>query len=183
MTLSIKRGGVWTAIPYGESVLNEEGIGASYETVRGWSIGDREDFGVFDAPDPDPPPVGKVEISRALGGNDRPVWVVTYADAPPVVKFVPESISDRQFAQALAKQGVFTKDEALAFVKRGEVPASLQAIIDAIPDADARFDVDMQVSGATTFERSNPSTIALTEAMGWSPAETDVLWRYAASLR
>lgn len=95
---------------------------------------------------------------------------------------VPDEISDRQFAQALADLGVISRAEALAFVKRGEVPAALQAAIDAIPGEEERFAADMQVSGATTFERQHPSTLALAQALGWSDAQMDDLWRRAADL-
>ncbi|WP_132256531.1 hypothetical protein [Methylobacterium segetis] len=108
---------------------------------------------------------------------------IVIADAEDLSPDVPEVISDRQFAQALAKQGVISKEEALAFVKRGEVPAALQAVIDGIPDDEDRFDVDMGVSGATTFERSNPSTAVLAAALGWSAKQMDDLWRFAATIR
>lgn len=96
---------------------------------------------------------------------------------------VPQVISDRQFAQALAKLGIITREEALQFVKVGAVPDALQAVIDAVPDADARFGLDMAVSGATQFERSHPSTVALAEALRWSPGQMDDLWRSAAEIR
>jgi len=92
------------------------------------------------------------------------------------------AISDRQFAQALADLGVIARAEALAFVKRGEVPAALKAAIDAIPDEAERFAADMQVSGTTVFERAHPSTLALAHALGWSEAQADELWRRAAAL-
>ncbi|SFL18871.1 hypothetical protein [Methylorubrum salsuginis] len=109
--------------------------------------------------------------------DGAPLWdeVPAAADAPP-------AISDRQFAQALADLGVITRPEALAFVKRGEVPAALQSAIDAIPDEAERFAADMQVSGATIFERAHPSTLALAHALGWAPSRMDNLWRSAATL-
>ncbi len=108
--------------------------------------------------------------------------VAAHDPEQPASPPVPALISDRQFAQALAAMGVITRPEALEFVKRGEVPAALQAAIDAIPDPDERFAADMQVSGATTFERAHPSTLALAHALGWSDAQMDDLWRSAAGL-
>ncbi|KQO90913.1 hypothetical protein ASF36_22045 [Methylobacterium sp. Leaf90] len=96
-------------------------------------------------------------------------------------RLVSDEISDRQFAQALADQGTITQAEALAFVKRGEVPTTLQAAIDGIPDADARFAVEMQVSGATTFKLSHPTTAALASALGYTPKQMIALWKLAAS--
>lgn len=126
--------------------------------------------------DPQPDPVNFVVYGTR---GKRPLTPEEVAARNPVT----ETISDRQFAQALAKQGVISQDEALAFVKRGEVPAMLQATIDAVEDPDERFDLDMAVSGATLFDRSNPSTIALAEALEWSPAQMDDLWRFAATIR
>jgi hypothetical protein len=91
-------------------------------------------------------------------------------------------ISDRQFAQALANMGVITRPEALVFVKEGKVPAALQAVIDAIPDEDERFAADMQVSGATVFERNHPSTLAIAHALKWTDDQMDDLWKQAAAL-
>jgi hypothetical protein len=122
---------------------------------------------------------GNIDYQRYkvwLGEGNKPAKLAATV-APP------EVISDRQFAQALAKQGVISKDEALAFVKRGEVPPALQAVIDSVSDDEERFDLDMAVSGATTFERSNPSTESLAAALGWSSEQMDDLWTYAASIR
>lgn len=124
----------------------------------------------------EPDPVARVW--RGVQGK-RPLTPDEIAARNPV----PETISDRQFAQALAKQGIISQDEALAFVKRGEVPTMLQATIDAVEDPDARFNLDMAVSGATTFDRYNPSTVALAVALTWSPAQMDDLWRFAATIR
>lgn len=184
MTFAAKIADVWSVLPVGQPVtLNE--ISVSWETLNTMSVRSREEFGAYEVPEPDPAPEGKVEVSRALKPTgERPEWEVDYVDMPPPgPEPVPETISDRQFAQALAKQGVITQDEALAFVKRGEVPDMLQAAIDAVDDADERFDLDMAVSGATLFDRSNPSTIALAEALEWSPAQMDDLWRFAATIR
>jgi hypothetical protein len=110
-------------------------------------------------------------------------YIVEDAAAPAAL--VPETISNRQFAEALAKLDppVITQAAALAFVKRREVPAALQAVIDAVEDLEKRFDLDMAVWGATTFDRSNPPTEALAAAMGWSAAQMDGLWRFAAAIR
>lgn len=100
----------------------------------------------------------------------------------PAPEAVPSAVSDRQFAQALAEIGVITREEALAFVKRGEVPAALKDAINGIADEAERFAADMQVSGATIFERAHPSTLALAHALDWSAAQMDDLWRRAAVL-
>ena len=89
---------------------------------------------------------------------------------------VPEEISDRQFAMGLAIAGLITQAEALAFVKTGEVPAALQAMIGAIEGDDARFEAEMLVSGATVFKRSHPLVSMIASQVGWTEQQTDQFW-------
>ena len=90
-------------------------------------------------------------------------------------------ISDRQFFQQAAVMGLITRDEALAAVKVGAIPATLQAIVDAIPDADAKFAANMMLSGATVFQRTNALTEQVGMAMGWTSEQLDQFF-LAASL-
>ncbi|MFC7399604.1 hypothetical protein ACFQU1_20535 [Chelatococcus sp. GCM10030263] len=94
---------------------------------------------------------------------------------------VPD-ISDRQFFQQLAIDGTITQEEALAAVKTGAIPASLQTIVDGIQDPAARFAAEMLLSGATTFERSHPLTDAIGQATGRTPEQVDDFFRSAARL-
>jgi hypothetical protein len=82
-TFAAKIADAWTVLPVGQPVtLNE--ISVSWETLMLWSDEEREAFGVFSVWDPDVPPSGKVEASRALKPDgERPEWVVAYVDAPP----------------------------------------------------------------------------------------------------
>lgn len=89
---------------------------------------------------------------------------------------VPEEISDRQFAMGLAIAGLITQAEALAFVKTGEVPTALQAMVDAIEDTGARFEAEMLVSGATVFKRSHPLVSMIASQVGWTEQQTDQFW-------
>lgn len=93
---------------------------------------------------------------------------------------VPQSISDRQFFQQLAVNGIITEDQALAS-NAAVIPPPLLAIIDQMP-AEQRFGVKMLVSGATTFERNNGVTIAIGEAYGMSPDDIDEFFSAAAQL-
>ncbi|MET4720745.1 hypothetical protein ABIF63_004851 [Bradyrhizobium japonicum] len=97
--------------------------------------------------------------------------------APPV----PDSISDRQFFQQLAISGIISKPEALAAVKTGDVPAALQALINAMPEQE-QFTAEILISGATVFQRSHPMTLAIGAAYGWNSTQMDELWRAAAAL-
>lgn len=94
----------------------------------------------------------------------------------------PGIISDRQFFQALANQGAITKEEALAAVQVGAVPATLQAFIDAhLADAD-KFAAQMLLSGAVEFHREHPLVKALGTGMGWTDEQLDELWLAASKL-
>lgn len=94
---------------------------------------------------------------------------------------VPETISDRQFFQQLAAQGVITPAEALAAVKTGAIPATLQSFIDTLP-TEQKFAAEMLVSGAVAFSRRHPMTAALGAGLGWTAEQIDALWRAAAAL-
>lgn len=95
---------------------------------------------------------------------------------------VPASISDRQFAHALKKQGIITHEEALVFVKAGELPAALAVIVAGIKDQEAREDAELLLSGAVEFHRAHPLTAAVAQAYGWGDQETDNFFRAAAEL-
>jgi hypothetical protein len=94
---------------------------------------------------------------------------------------VPAEISDRQFFQQLAAQGVITQREALAAVKTGDIPAALQQVIDDLPPGQ-QFEATMIISGTTTFQRGHLLTIAIGVACGWTADQIDALFRAAAEL-
>lgn len=94
---------------------------------------------------------------------------------------VPSIISDRQFFQQLAMQGVITQDEALAAVKTGEIPAALKQAVESLPPG-RQFEATMIISGATTFQRTHPLTVAIGTACDWTDAQIDALFRAAAVL-
>lgn len=102
---------------------------------------------------------------------------VENAPPPPV----PNSISDRQFFQALALAGEITQEEALAAVKTGEIPTALAAIIDQLP-AEEKFNAQMLLSGAIEFRRDHPLTAQLGAAMGKASEWVDDLFRTAEAL-
>ena len=100
--------------------------------------------------------------------------------APPPE--VPTSISDRQFAQVLAMDGLITEDDALAWVKVGTVPAQLQGLVDAIPDEDTKFAANMLLGGATEFNRNHPMVAQLGAGLQMTSAQIDDIWRVGATL-
>lgn len=112
----------------------------------------------------------------------------TYADgvfgpkpAPVIVQYVPPSISDRQFFQQLAVEGIITQDEALAAVQSGTIPPALNVVIDGMPEAD-RFNAKMLIGGAVSFERNHPLTATVAAAVGMTETEVDDFFRAAAQL-
>lgn len=120
------------------------------------------------------------QMAMDIGGTFAS-GVYTPRPVPPPPPPKPSSISDRQFFQQLAVQGVITQDEALAAVRTGAIPAALQHLIDGLP-SDQQFGATMILSGATTFERNHPLTIAIGAAYGWQAEQVDALFRAAAVL-
>lgn len=112
--------------------------------------------------------------------GDYSIAPVTW-DEPDPVPFVPQIISDRQFFQQLAVQGVITDDEALAAVGPGTLPAALSKLIDGLP-SDQQFPAKMLLVGAVQFDRKHPMVAVLGQAFGWSDAQLDSLWTNAAAL-
>jgi len=140
----------------------------------------------YDIAPTNPPPgfeAGIIAVQSDLVGPD---WTWNGADlvppvAAPIVLLVPQSISDRQFFQQLAVQGIITNDDALAAVKTGTLPSALQTLITQLP-TEQQFSAQMLFSGATTFERTHPMTIAIGTAYGWTPGQIDALFQAAAVL-
>lgn len=119
------------------------------------------------------PPEG-CTIREAQGAFNVPTAV------HPIPATVPLVISDRQFFQQLAVQGVITQDEAIAAVATGTLPSSMATLVNMLPP-DQQFAANMLLKGATQFERSNPMVPVLGQAYGWNAAQLDQLW-IAASL-
>lgn len=118
-----------------------------------------------------------VEIfNRAVAGEFGSVAAYVSPPSP-----VPETISDRQFFQALALQGTITQAEAIAAVATGTIPAALRGFIDVLTGAEA-FAAEMLLSGATEFKRSHPLTVAIGAAQGMNPAQIDAFFQFASSL-
>ncbi|MBX9758700.1 MAG: hypothetical protein K2Y29_07965, partial [Beijerinckiaceae bacterium] len=129
-----------------------------------------------------PPSVADDEHAvAALPALVNGVWTQQWAIEPKPV-YVPQSISDRQFFHALAKQGKINQDEALAAVMTGTIPATMMAIVDAIPDAAEKFDAKMFLAGAVVFDRGHPLVGVFANAMGMSEGDVDALFTYAAGL-
>jgi len=155
-------------------------INASYETVMLWSDQERADIGVYPIVD-DAVPEGKVATGSTLendSGTIRRRWTLEDAPPPPV----PQSISDRQFAEQLAIDGLITIQEGLDWVSAGIVPTQLQSIVDAIEDPAMNRSANFLLRGATIFERNHPMTEFLGAALGKTGDDLDAIWRSGALL-
>lgn len=184
MTHATKINGAWALIFPGGPFVDATGISRPGNWLELASDKEKADARVYAVPEPNAPPAGRVEVSRVLSGKDRPVWSVTYEDAPPPPEpYVPGVISDRQFAQVLALDGVISQDEALAWAARGDLPERLVTALEQIPEDDgARFGARMMLSAATTYERAHPLVPTLGALLGMDAAALDDIWRRGAAL-
>jgi hypothetical protein len=95
---------------------------------------------------------------------------------------VPQIISDRQFFQQAAIDGIITQQEALDAVKTGTIPAMLQNIVDSISDSMDKFNAQMLLSGATVFERNHPLVATIENSLNWNSEQVDQFFRNASKL-
>lgn len=129
-----------------------------------------------DPTDPTAPNIRMTEEETEQFWAEQDAQEAKFAD----VEKVPRSISDRQFFQQLAIDGVISEDDALAS-NSGVIPPQMLAIIESMP-ADQKFSAKMVVSGATVYERNNAMTIAIGAAYGWTSEQIDDLFRAAVKL-
>lgn len=102
--------------------------------------------------------------------------------APPGSAALP-SISDRQFAQILALDGVISQNEALAWASYGELPRPMELALQSIPEEGGqRFGARMLLASATTYERDHPLVPMLGALLQYDAAALDDIWRRAAAL-
>lgn len=113
--------------------------------------------------------------------EDLSAYGISKHEDPLAVEPLPETISDRQFFQALALQGTITQAEAIAAVATGTIPAALRGFIDVLNGAEA-FAAEMLLSGATEFRRHHPLTVAIGQAQGMTPEQIDAFFQFAVTL-
>jgi len=98
-----------------------------------------------------------------------------------MVNDVPRTISRRQFYQQLALTGTITTAEALAAMKTGDIPASIDQFLDQLTPEE-RFNAEMILTGANEFVRDHPLVAAIGDAEGLSDAQIDQFFMAAALL-
>jgi hypothetical protein len=101
-------------------------------------------------------------------------WNVAPAD------HVPTEISRRQFFQELANRKMITKEEALAAITVGTLPAAFDVLVSAILDEDIEWQARMLLAGATTFMRANWFVDYFATMQGFPTSYMDDFWRSAA---
>lgn len=92
---------------------------------------------------------------------------------------VPNEISRRQFFQELANREMITKEEALAAITSGTLPAEFENLVAAILDEDIEWQARMALCGVTTFLRANWFVDYFAAMKGFSSAYMDDIWREA----
>src|SRR5256885_9738569 len=124
--------------------------------------------------------VSDADLRAAFGQRNKHYDPVTHTLIDPSAP-VPETITDRQFFQAIAMQGLITQAASLDAVKTGAVPPAMQPFIDALP-VDQQFGATMLISGAVSFQRHHPLVVGFGTANGMTSSQIDDLWRFAATL-
>lgn len=105
-----------------------------------------------------------------------------YVPPSPEPEATPYEISRRQFFQYLAVLEIITRQEALAALQSGAIPAPLQAIIDQLPTENDQFEAQMFIVGAQNFNRLHPLSETVRLSLGWSVEQKDDFWRQAFNL-
>lgn len=164
MTYASKIDGNWTIVLPGGPVKHE-GIVTSWDSLMTWSDAEREEFGVYKIAEPSAPPEGQYEVSRVLGGTDRPMWAIETAPSPPAP--VPDGPTLSDWRVALIQMGRF---------------AEVRASIEAVRDSGA-------VDGLIAWERFEYANhvyraelLRLAPVMGFTVAEVDESLTRAAQI-
>lgn len=129
------------------------------------------------------PPDGYIECPAGVQPGyefDGVAWAAPTSHALPVP--VPSEISRRQFFQELANRELITKEEALAAITSGTLPAEFENLVTAILDEDIEWQARMALCGATTFLRTNWFVDYFAAMKGFSAAYMDDLWRDAFAI-
>ena len=124
--------------------------------------------------------LGQSIWDATLSGDFAPIG--EYVPPSPEPEATPDEISRRQFFQYLAVLEIITRQEALAALQSGAIPAPLQAIIDELPSEDDRFEAQMFIIGAQNFNRLHWLTDRVRLAMQWTLEQRDYFWREASKL-
>lgn len=136
-------------------------------------------LGGFDGAEP---PAGAFEVPEPPS-DARQIWDgAAWLPLAPEPDPVPHEISRRQFFQELANRELIMKEEALAAITSGTLPAEFETLVAAILDEDIEWQARMALCGATTFLRANWFVDYFAAMKGFSSAYMDDFWRNASQL-
>jgi hypothetical protein len=102
------------------------------------------------------------------------------ATRSPVGTPIPETITDYQFFWEAAERGLITHADAEAAVAPGDIPSTMLALIEQLPEAE-RFGARIRVKGAVQYHRHDPLTETLGQLFGMDAAALDAFWTSAAA--
>lgn len=108
--------------------------------------------------------------------------IAPYIDPEPEPEPIPNEISRRQFFQQLSVLDIITRTEAMAALQDGTIPSPLMSIIDSLPTEDDKFNAQMLIVGAQTFNRTHPLAEIVRQAMQWTIEQKDNFWFEAFKL-
>lgn len=89
---------------------------------------------------------------------------------------VPASITSHQMLMGLLDAEMITEKEALDASRTGAVPATIQAIFDALPTARGRIDAAIRWAKMSLVERNHPLVSALAAANKMSEDDVDAFF-------
>jgi len=103
----------------------------------------------------------------------------------PTMPAAPQTpLSMRQFwmAMALPPYSIITGTEALAAIKRTALPAVVNEVLAAIPDATARLMAEGKLYGATEVRYDDELTPLFAAKVNWSSRQTIEFFNHAATV-
>lgn len=104
-----------------------------------------------------------------------------YTPPGPADEPLPSVISRRQFYTALYVNGTITEQEFIDVFK-GFLPASLQMIVNSIPDNTQRVVATGLLLGAQEFQRGHDLVYTFQTANGWHSEDVDAFFKAASKL-
>ena len=127
------------------------------------------------------PETGEIHGRENLTTEQNATLDGVIAAHDPTKPAAPYEVTNRQWFHALANQGDITQQEAMAAIKTGTVPASMQAYIDTLPEAD-QFDTTMILVGETTISWTSDEFKGYASYVGWTDDKIYELFLLAGSL-
>lgn len=109
--------------------------------------------------------------------------LLDFLNAPPAPPAPPTRlVSRRQFYTALALAGTITQAEALDGMAGNALPAALEAMVAAIPDATQEFIARGLLLSASDFKRDHPLVSSIGAAQGMTEQQIDNFFSTASQL-